>query len=66
MYLSRRGFYLPKSYKDITKIQKKLTVTPIVNPEFDLSVLIACSYFVQVVERLLRTCDRLQLWLQPS
>ena len=38
MYLSRRGFYLPKSYKDITKIQKKLTVTPIVNPEFDLSV----------------------------
>jgi PAS domain S-box-containing protein len=38
MYLSRRGFFLPKSFKDILKIQKKLTVTPVVNPEFDLSV----------------------------
>jgi superfamily II DNA or RNA helicase len=38
MILSRKGFYLPKSFKDIQKIQKKLTVTPIVNPEFDLSV----------------------------
>jgi superfamily II DNA or RNA helicase len=38
MYLSRRGFYLPKSFNDILKIQKKLTVTPLVNPEFDLSV----------------------------
>lgn len=38
MYLSRRGFYLPKTFKDILKIQKKLTVTPLVNPEFDLSI----------------------------
>lgn len=37
MFLSRKGFYLPKSFKDILKIQKKLTVTPVVNPEFDLS-----------------------------
>ena len=38
MYLSRKGFYLPKTFKDILKIQKKLTVTPLVNPEFDLSI----------------------------
>jgi len=38
MILSRKGFFLPKSYNDILKIKTKLTVTPVINPEFDLSV----------------------------
>ena len=46
MFLNRRGFYLPKSFKDIAKIQKKLTVTPVINPEFDLSVTGPVSFSV--------------------
>jgi len=35
--LTRQGFFLPKSFPDIQKIITKLTVTPNVNAEFDLS-----------------------------
>ena len=35
--LTRQGFFLPKSFPDIEKITTKLTVTPNVNAEFDLS-----------------------------
>ncbi len=41
MYLSRRGFFIPKSLNskklDIESIKKKLVATPYINPEFDLS-----------------------------
>ena len=37
MYLSRRGFFLPKTLKTIDAIKNKLSVTPILNAAFDFS-----------------------------
>ena len=37
MYLSRRGFFLPKTSKFYEAIKKKLIATPIVNAAFDFS-----------------------------
>ena len=36
--LTRQGFFLPKTHLNIEKIKTKLTVTPRVNPDFDLSL----------------------------
>ena len=37
MYLSRQGFFLPKTHKLIESIRNKLSVTPSVNAAFDFS-----------------------------
>ena len=37
MYLTRKGIFLPKTFKDIELIKKQLTVLPSLNPEFDFS-----------------------------
>jgi superfamily II DNA or RNA helicase len=37
MFLTRKGFLLPKTFKDIELIKKQLTFIPHLNPEFDFS-----------------------------